>query len=98
MKFTYQSYRDLLSLLRNEGYAVRGYHDYKDSSRCVILRHDIDNSLEQAVRLAELEAAEGIHSTYFVLLRTDFYNAASKAGQEALRHIEHEVHTPGETA
>lgn len=87
MKFTYQSYRDLLSLLRNEGYAVRGYHDYKDSSRCVILRHDIDNSLEQAVRLAELEAAEGIHSTYFVLLRTDFYNAASKAGQEALRHI-----------
>ncbi len=87
MKFTYQSYRDLLFLLRNEGYAVRGYHDYKGSSRCVILRHDIDNSLEQAVQLAELEAAEGMHSTYFVLLRTDFYNVASKAGQEALRHI-----------
>lgn len=87
MKFTYQAYRQLLALLRKQGYAFQNYHDYKDSSRCVILRHDIDNSLSQAVCLAELEAEEGVQSTYFVLLRTDFYNPASKSVQKALRRI-----------
>ena len=87
MNFTYASYRGLLTLLWEEGYAFRGYHDYGDAPRCVILRHDIDNSLPQAVRLAELEAEEGARSTYFVLLRTDFYNPASRDGLEALRHI-----------
>ena len=94
MKFTYEAYRALLALLREHGYAIRNYHNYLDTARCVILRHDIDNSLEQAVRLAELEAGEGVRSTWFVLLRTDFYNAASKAGREALRHIQslgHEI-------
>lgn len=87
MKFTYEAYRGLLSLLREKGYAVRGYHDYEDANRCVILRHDIDYDMGQAVRLAELEAEEGVRSTYFVLLRTDFYNPASRAGQASLRRI-----------
>lgn len=87
MKFTYRGYRELLSLLRAGGYAFRGYQNYKDAPRCVILRHDIDNSFSQAVRLAELEAEEGVRSTYFVLLRTDFYNPASRSGEAALRRI-----------
>ena len=94
MNFTYASYRDLLSLLRERGYVFRSYHDYKDAPRCVILRHDIDTSLSQAVKLAELEAEEGVQSTWFVLLRTDFYNAFSKAGEEALdriRSLGHEI-------
>lgn len=87
MKFTYEAYRGLLTLLRERGYALQDYHNYADVPRCAILRHDIDYSLSQAVKLAELEAEENVHSTWFVLLRTDFYNAASKSGQEALRHI-----------
>lgn len=87
MDFTYWAYRYLLGLLRENGYSIRGYHDYGDAPRCVILRHDIDNSLPQAVKLAELEAEEGVHSTWFVLLRTDFYNVFSKASKEALDYI-----------
>ena len=44
--------------------------------------------------MAELEAEEGVRSTWFVLLRTEFYNAFSRSGQEALRHIQslgHEI-------
>lgn len=94
MEFTCRAYRELLSLLRERGYAFRSYHDYEAAPRCAILRHDVDQSLDRAVRLAELEAEEGVQSTWFVLLRTDFYNAASKAGQAALRRIRslgHEV-------
>lgn len=94
MEFTFQAYRGLLSLLQEQGYVCRSYHNYVDVSRCVILRHDVDQSLSQAVRLAELEAEEGIRSTYFVLLRTDFYNLASKDSLEKLYRIQslgHEI-------
>lgn len=94
MEFTYQSYRGLLSLLKEKGYSFTDYHQYQDHSRCVILRHDIDTSLEQAVQLARLEAEQGVHSTWFVLLRTDFYNPASQKSLEKLHAIQamgHEI-------
>lgn len=84
MEFTYTAYRELLDFLRQGGYAFTDYHDYQSYPRCVILRHDIDNSLPQALRLAEIEAEEGVKSTWFVLLRTDFYNPASAASQRIL--------------
>ncbi|MCX4371460.1 MAG: hypothetical protein OSJ58_06445 [Dysosmobacter sp.] len=94
MEFCYQSYKALLALLKESGYAFRNYHNYKDAPRCAILRHDIDFSLARAVRLAELEQDAGVSATYFVLLRTDFYNPASKAGTAALQRIQslgHEI-------
>ena len=95
MEFTYQAYRGLLSNLRENGYVFTDYHSYSAYPRCVILRHDIDNSLSQAVRLAEIEAAEGVHSTWFVLLRTDFYNPASAVSQRQLRRIRELGHELG---
>lgn len=85
----------LLALLRQGGYAFTGYHDYQAHPRCVILRHDIDNSLPQALRLAEIEAEEGVKSTWFVLLRTDFYNPASASAQKMLRRIRELGHEIG---
>ena len=87
MEFTYDAYRSLLYLLRTRGYVFTDYHQYAAYPRCVILRHDIDQSLTDAVRLAEIEAEEGIHSTWFMLLRTDFYNPASAASQKSIRRL-----------
>lgn len=94
MEFSYKAYQELLTLLQDKGYCFTDYHDYEKCRRCVILRHDVDNSPEQALRMAELEAELGVKSTYFVLLRTDFYNPASKKVQQILREIHalgHEV-------
>lgn len=95
MEFTYTAYRGLLDLLRQGGYAFTDYHDYQSHPRCVILRHDIDNSLPQALRLAEIEVGEGVKSTWFVLLRTDFYNPASAAALKTLRRIRELGHEIG---
>lgn len=87
MEFTYQAYKELLALLKKQGYAFQTYHTYCETPRCVILRHDIDQSPAAALKMAELEAEEGACSTYFVLLRTDFYNPAAKGMLEMLRRI-----------
>lgn len=87
MTFTYDGYRGLLMLLRDHGYEVADYHDWHEKDRCVILRHDIDTDLSQAVRFAQLEQQAGVKSTYFVLLTSDFYNVFSKTSRDRLRQI-----------
>lgn len=95
MQFTYESYKGLIHLLQESGYAIKSYHTWQDSSRCVILRHDIDNSLTKAEELAHVEQELGVTSTYFVLLTSDFYNIASKNSLEMLRTIQSMGHELG---
>ena len=88
MEFTYGAYGDLLALLDRQGYQVATYHDWQAYPRCVILRHDIDNSPEQALALARVEREMGVHSTYFVLLRSEVYNVAARRCLETLGQIQ----------
>lgn len=111
LPFTYGDYQALLDDLKEQKYTIASYHNWDNTPRCVILRHDIDTDLAQAVRFAELETEAGVRSTYFVLLRTDFYNPASSKSLEKIHRIQdlgHEiglhfdekaypVSTPGET-
>ena len=87
MEFTYDAYRNLLQLLKGKGYTFGDYHTYAEAERCVILRHDIDQSPMAALKMAQLEVEEGARSTYFLLLRTDFYNPATQRTGETMRKI-----------
>jgi len=86
-EFSPAGYEALLAGLRGRGYRVRGFADAEPAVPHLILRHDIDFSLGAALAMAEQEAALGVVSTYFVLLRTEFYNPLSGAGRAALARI-----------
>lgn len=75
--FTYSYYQELLRALKRFDYSFSGYEDWHDSDHPVILRHDIDFEPSKAIRMAQIECEEGAKSTYFFLLRSDFYNAFS---------------------
>ena len=85
MEFTYRSYEKLIHLLTDSGYEIADYHNY--NGKCVILRHDIDYSLEKALQMAEFEKSGGVKSTYFVLLTSDFYNVHSRRSRNVLDRI-----------
>ena len=87
MTFTYGAYCALIDLLKGREYPIVGYKEALDYHRCAILRHDVDTSLEKAAEMAEIEADKGVKATYFILLTTDFYNAASARGQKAVDRI-----------
>ena len=53
----------------------------------MLLRHDVDLSLDAALRLAELEAAAGATATYFLMTESVFYNLASAEGREAIERL-----------
>jgi len=52
----------------------------------VIMRHDVEFSVPAAVRLAEIDAAEGVRSTFF-LLQTSDYNPFEEEEAHGIRRI-----------
>src|SRR5205085_5846649 len=82
----------LLRAARAGGYSWGGV-DRPPRAGEVILRHDVDLSLEAALRLAEVEAEEGASATYFLMTRSVFYNLASSTGERALARLRELGHT-----
>jgi len=93
--FSPAAYAELIAAIRARGYEVRGFFDADPNQRHLIVRHDVDFSLGAAVAMAEQEARLGVASTYFVLLRTEFYNPLSGEGLAALQSIAGWGHTIG---
>lgn len=83
--FTESGYRDLLSLAASR-YRFARFGD-SSADRHVLWRHDIDISVNRAVRLAEIEAELGIISTYFLHFRSPFYNLMNSEMQRLIRRI-----------
>jgi hypothetical protein len=73
LEFTERGLRNLLGLLKSGGYRFAKFGD-DGTDRHVLWRHDIDVSVHRAFRLAQIEAEEGVFSTYFVNPRSAFYN------------------------
>jgi hypothetical protein len=91
--FDLQHYRELLRAAGEGGYRWAGF-DHAPEPGDLILRHDVDLSLDAALRLAELEAEEGAWSTWFLMTRSVFYNLDSTEGARAierLRELGHRV-------
>lgn len=93
--FSPASYAKLIAALRERGYEPRGYADADPRAKHLIVRHDVDYSLDAANNMAKQEAELGFASTYFVLLRTEFYSLLSAEGLAALRSIASYGHTIG---
>lgn len=87
MEFTYEAYRKFLSELRENGYKDCLYTNWENYEKTVILRHDIDFSIEAACYLSEIERVAGFCATYFVMLNTDFYNIATARSREMINQI-----------
>ncbi len=87
MEFTYNAYKKLITCIKDKGYTIASYKNWKDKSTCVILRHDIDNDIEKALELSKVENDLGVKSTFFVLLSSDFYNVFSARSEYLLKEI-----------
>jgi hypothetical protein len=91
--FDLDHYRELLDAARTGGYRWAGF-DAPPEPGVVILRHDVDLSLDAALALAEVEANASAWSTWFLMTRSVFYNLASAEGTRAiarLRELGHRV-------
>lgn len=93
VEFTYGWYRSFLDRLDSLGFDFRTFADGAGPGD-VLLRHDVDLSIEKALITARIEAKRDIEATYCVLVTSALYNPLEGKRREQLRAIEalgHEV-------
>jgi hypothetical protein len=91
--FDLDHYVELLDAARAGGYRF-AFFDREPQRGDLLLRHDVDMSLEAAIAMAELEAERDVAATYFLMTRSDFYNLDARSGVatlDRLRELGHRI-------
>jgi hypothetical protein len=85
-RFDLEHYRELLEAAREGGYRWAGF-ERPPRPGDLLLRHDVDLSLAAAVAMAEIEAAAGAWSTWFLMTRSVFSNLDSSESEQAIERL-----------
>ena len=92
--FDLDHYGELLEAAKAGGYGFASF-DREPQTGDLILRHDVDLSLDAAVRMAELERSLAARSTYFLMRESVFYNVSSSEGRGTLKRLRDLGHRVG---
>lgn len=95
MEFTYKAYAKLINKLKSNEYVISDYESCDCYEKSVILRHDIDYSVDKALDFARVEHDLNVKSTYFVLVSSPFYNIVSNDTISKLKEIQSFGHDIG---
>lgn len=88
--FTRDDYRATLRAARSAGWRFLDFTEAAGPSvgeQACLLRHDCDNDLVASLLMAEIEANEGVRSTYFVMPRAALYNLMTPKCHTIVRRI-----------
>jgi hypothetical protein len=93
-RFDLDHYVEILDAARTGGYRFSRFGTAPERGE-IYLRHDIDLSLDAALTMAEVEAVQGVVSTYLLMTESVFYNLASSEGVDALARLRELGHAVG---
>ena len=87
---SYTAFGSIVEQFQKADYEFRAFNDPRneDTGKAfVLMRHDIDFSLEKALKMARLEQQAGVVSTYFFMLSGHFYNLFSAQNRRIVNEI-----------
>lgn len=89
--FSLEQYKNLLLKAKKLGYKFPNLSEYPKwldrYPKFLLLRHDIDSSPLNALKMAKLEYALGLSANYYVMMHSPFYNVASSPYFDAMREM-----------
>ncbi len=96
--FSLNHFRETLERALEEDYSFLTISKYieigEHPERLILLRHDVDYSIDDMMNLAEIERKLGIKSTVFIRVHSKFYNPFDKDNFERivkLKEMGHEI-------
>ena len=92
--FDIRHYEELLEAAQAGGYRFADFSRDPEAGD-LLLRHDVDLSLEAALAVARLETEIGARATYFLMTESVFYNLASPVGARAIDELRALGHAVG---
>lgn len=76
--FSFNYYRYMLESAQDQSYVLSSFEKYSEKNiRTVIIRHDVDYTLNGIYQLAEIEASLGVTATYMFRVHAHEYNMLS---------------------
>jgi hypothetical protein len=93
-RFDLVHYVEILEAATSGGYRFSTFGDAPERGE-IYLRHDVDLSLDAALRMAEVEAEHDVVTTYLLMTQSVFYNLASSEGDAALARLRELGHAVG---
>lgn len=88
--FSPEHYLYCLQLAKEQGYITAKINESPNllnHDKVLYLRHDVDFSLDHAVRMADWEHTNGFHSTFYILMHSEHYNPLSAKNMFKIKYI-----------
>lgn len=86
--FTLKHYEEICNIIAKSRYKICFFNDTLDKlENILILRYDVDQSLDQSIEMAKIENKYNIKSTFFIWLRSPFYNIFEKKYTDIIYNI-----------
>lgn len=82
-----EKYIEVLRKFKEIGYDARSFHEFCPRKSHLLIRHDVDVSIEHAHKIATIENEFGWTSVYFILLSSPFYNTLDPQNVKRLREM-----------
>lgn len=91
--FSYFEYQEILNHYKN---IIIDFKNIEENSKSFcILRHDVEFSLERALKIAQIDKDNGIKSSFFVQVLNNAYNPLSVISTQIIKEIESYGHYVG---
>lgn len=92
--FSYEEYRKIIAIIKESGRAAN-FHEAKSREQFIIVRHDVEFSVDRAYELSQVEKAMGFTSTYFFQWTNNSYNILSMRNKDIITKMHEDGHVIG---
>ncbi|MCH4000396.1 MAG: hypothetical protein PUD05_09535 [Lachnospiraceae bacterium] len=92
--FSYDDYREIIRLIKASGRAA-DYEEALHRDSFIIMRHDVEYSVDRAYALSKVEESEDFHSTYFFQWTNNSYNILSRKNRDIVTDMHERGHNIG---
>ena len=92
--FSFEDYKQIIRIIQSTKRAS-GYKDALTKDEFVIMRHDVEYSVERAYALAKVERSMDFTSTYFFQWTNNSYNILSRRNMDMIKDMHERGHCIG---
>ena len=92
--FSYEDYKEIIRIIQSTGNQA-GYEEALTADKFVIMRHDVEYSVDRAYALAKVESSMDFTSTFFFQWTNNSYNILSKKNMDMIKYMHERGHVIG---
>lgn len=92
--FSFDDYREILRIIQSTGLQA-GYKEALKRDKFIIMRHDVEYSVERAYDLSKVEDSVDFTSTYFFQWTNNSYNILSRKNMDLVKDMRERGHVIG---